>query len=129
VRAATASTPSWCGCCASSISTGQIELTFGHCLTLTLEEGFSIVGLVHSVDSARFLTAHWPPFIQSTFVGGQGNFDLSCVSPRSFAMGDLLTLTLVSNGGTDTVTISFTAAWRGPDSIFALDRLGAQIAP
>jgi hypothetical protein len=44
-------------------------------------------------------------------------------------MGDLLTRTLVSNGGTDTVTISFTVAWWGPDSIFALDRLGAQIVP
>jgi hypothetical protein len=96
---------------------------------LTLEEGFSIVGLVHSVDPARFLTAHWPPFVLSAFVGGQGNFDLSCISPRSFAMGDPLTLTLVSNGGTDTVTISFQAAWRTPDSIFAIDQLGAQIVP
>jgi hypothetical protein len=112
------------------IDLGLIEFMFGHCLTLNLEEGFSIVGLVRSVDPARFLTAHWPPFALSVFVGGQGDFDLACISPRNFAMGDLLTLTLVDNGGTQpVVTISFQAAWRTPDSSFTIDQLGAQIVP
>ncbi|HEX3482219.1 MAG TPA: Ig-like domain-containing protein, partial [Kofleriaceae bacterium] len=114
------------------IDFGLIDFGYKDCVTDSFEEGATVSGLEHSVDSNRFASVRWldpggHAYSIDMRVTAFGDFDFPCIPIRLFVQGQPMSLILIGSSGN--TTAAFLGSFLPTGSSFALEDLALQLTP